>query len=122
MTVNPITDQEREDLKRTIYEKMNPRRRKFVDRIGYEKWDPFQEPKDPIEMRKDPTSKRTTKQLIRMFLQAQPIHNTSTGYNAGALDAALGLVNKDERMRGIYEFCLWYDALLKKEGRTIDDE
>ena len=30
---------EQEGLKREIYERMNPRRRKFVDRIGYENWD-----------------------------------------------------------------------------------
>ena len=34
-TPQQLTD-EQEDLKREIYERMNPRRRKFVDRIGYD--------------------------------------------------------------------------------------
>ena len=36
--------EEQEQLKREIYERMNPRRRKFIDRIGYDEWDPFQKP------------------------------------------------------------------------------
>ena len=39
-------NEEQEQLKREIYERMNPRRRKFVDRIGYDNWDPFQKPND----------------------------------------------------------------------------
>ena len=57
-------DEERQ--KREIYEKMNPRRRKFVDRIGYDNWDPFQKPNDPLDLRMD-VSKRTTQQLVREF-------------------------------------------------------
>lgn len=47
---------------------MNPRRRKFVDRIGYENWDPFQKPNDPLDLRMD-VSKRTTQQLVNEFLR-----------------------------------------------------
>ena len=56
--------EEQEQLKREIYERMNPRRRKFIDRIGYDEWDPFQKPNDPMDIRVDP-SKRTTQQLFR---------------------------------------------------------
>ena len=43
--------EEQEQLKREIYERMNPRRRKFIDRIGYDEWDPFQKPNDPMDIR-----------------------------------------------------------------------
>ena len=56
-------NEEQEQLKREIYERMNPRRRKFVDRIGYDNWDPFQKPNDPLDVRLDVT-KRTTQQLV----------------------------------------------------------
>lgn len=59
--------EEQEQLKREIYERMNPRRRKFIDRIGYDEWDPFQKPNDPMDIRVDP-SKRTTQQLFRGFM------------------------------------------------------
>ena len=47
--------EEQEQLKREIYERMNPRRRKFIDRIGYDEWDPFQKPNDPMDIRVDPS-------------------------------------------------------------------
>lgn len=111
--------EEQELLKREIYEKMNPRRRKFVDRIGYATWDPFQKPNDPLDIRQDAT-KRTTQQLVREFLQlAAHKGQYSNDYGRGALECALGVVNRDEKYIGIMDFCLWYHDLLKKEGHTL---
>jgi len=109
----PLTPAE-EEQKRVIYEKMSPRRRKFIDRIGYEKWDPFQKPNDPMEMRMD-ISKRTTQQLVREFLQNHK-GEYSNDYGRGALETAVGLVNRDEKCRGIFDFCVWYYNLLLEEG------
>lgn len=107
---------EQEVLKREIYDRMNPRRRKFVDRIGYEQWDPFQKPNDPLDIRLDVT-KRTTQQLIREFLQqAAQKGQYSNDYGRGALECALGVVNRDEKYLGIFDFCRWYIELLQKEG------
>lgn len=107
---------DQEEQKRQIYERMNPRRRKFVDRIGYANWDPFQKPNDPLDVRMDVT-KRTTQQLVREFLQqaAQKGHY-SNEYARGALECALGVVNRDEKYLGTLDFCLWYRDLLRKEG------
>lgn len=105
-----------EVMKRDIYEKMNPRRRKFVDRIGYDAWDPFQKPNDPLDIRVDVTQ-RTTQQLVREFLQlAAKKGPYSNDYGRGALECALGVINKDDKYLGIFDFCLWYHDLLKKEG------
>jgi hypothetical protein len=100
--------------KRAIYETMSPRGRRFVDRLGFEAWDPFQEPKDPLDIRTDVT-RRTTQQLVRNFLQSKR-GTVDNAFSQGVLDCALGLVNKDEKFRGIFEFCLWYHELLRKEG------
>ncbi len=94
---------EEEASKRQMYESLKPRGRKWVDRIGYDKWDPFQKPNDPLDIRQDVT-KRTTQQLVREFLQAK---------------AALGIVNHDETMLGTFDFCLWYADLLKREGHMV---
>jgi len=108
---------EQEEQKRFMYEKISPRRKKFIDKIGYEKWDPFQKPNDPIDIRKDGTN-RTTHQLVREFFWGRPKEDyNSNEFNRGALDFALGVVNKEERFRGMYEFCKWYIEVLKKEGR-----
>jgi hypothetical protein len=108
---------EQEALKRDIYERMAPRRRKFIDRIGYAHWDPFQKPNDPMDIRLDLT-KRTTQQLVREFLQQAGDQEERLGneYRRGALECALGVVNRDEKYLGIFDFCLWYHTLLKKEG------
>lgn len=108
-------DAEYEALKREMYEKLPPRRRVFIDRIGYDAWDPFQKPNDPMDIRLDVT-KRTTQQLVRKFLQYTEEKDVGNDYRRGALECALGLVNRDEKYLGILDFCLWYAALLKEEG------
>jgi hypothetical protein len=112
-------DAEQEALKRAVYEKMSPGRRKFIDRIGYENWDPFQKPKDPLDMRLDAT-RRTTARLVREFLQQAEEKDGRIGdneYRRGVLECALGIVNRDEKYLGVFDFCVWYHALLKEEGQ-----
>lgn len=104
-----------EEQKRFIYEKMNPRRRKYIDRIGYANWDPFQKPNDPLDIRQDVT-KRTTQQLVREFMRQSGVQDQTSEYGKGALECAVGIVNRDEKYRGIFEFSIWYAKLLAKEG------
>ncbi len=115
-----LLTEEQEAEKRFIYEKMAPRRRKFIDRIGYDKWDPFQKPNDPLDLRQDVT-KRTTQQLVREFLQACPPAQYSNEYGKGVLECALGIINRDEKYQGIFAFCVWYHDLLEKEGFRNDE-
>ncbi len=105
---------EEEEQKKAIYERMSPRRRRFVDRIGFAMWDPFQLPKDPLDIRTDVTQ-RTTQELVRAFLQENKDGNFGNDYSKGVLECALGIVNKDEKFKGVFEFCLWYDKLLERE-------
>jgi hypothetical protein len=108
---------DRETLKRELYENIPPGRRKFIDRIGYDHWDPFQKPNDPVELRTD-VSQRTTRELVREFLQSLPPDRApSSLYSRGALECALGIVNRDDKCLGMVDFALWYHDLLKKEGR-----
>ena len=102
-------------LKREIYENMTPRRRKFVDRLGYDVWDPFQKPKDPLYFRTD-RSQRTAQQLLNEFSRASGAAARDDAYRKGAAQCALGIINKDEKYQGIFDFCLWYHELLKEEG------
>ena len=69
---------------------MNPRRRKFIDRIGYDEWGPFQKPNDPMDIRVDP-SKRTTQQLFRGFMHSLGERTEGNDFNKGALDWRSGL-------------------------------
>jgi len=86
-----------------------------MNKIGYDKWDPIQTPKDPIDIRSD-NSKRTTKQLIREFLWQTSHDEYTNSFAQGAFEMSLGIINKEEKIRGMYEFALWYHELMKKEG------
>jgi hypothetical protein len=110
------TDQKIDELKRAIYDRLSPRRKKFIERIGFDKWDPFQKPKDPIEWRTDVTN-RTAQQLASKFLQEGTEQEPSSAYSRGVTEFCVGLVNNDERVRGVYEFCVWYEKLLEREGK-----
>ena len=116
---------EEENLKRALYERIPPRRRKFIDRMGYENWDPFPEPNEPMEMRTDIT-KRTAQQLVQDFMKSKKceaqLNNESAPSEAfiqGAMEAAIGVVNKQDKFLGTYEFAAWYHELLKKEGHLL---
>ena len=104
-----------EDRKRAIFDAMSPRRQKQILKRGYESWDPFIEPKDPIDLRRDKT-RRTTQMLIREFLQSRPEHYDNNAYARGAFELCLGIINKDDRSRGMYDFACWYKELLRREG------
>ena len=69
-----------------------------------------------MEVRKD-ISKRTTQELIREFFQSRPKDETqSNAYRQAALELALGIINKDEKFLGYFDFAIWYYNLLEKEG------
>ncbi len=106
--------EEEERQKRAVFEQMSPKRRAHIEKKGYEKWDPFLAPKDPIDIRKDQTN-RTTQQLVREFLQQRPGDAPSHAYSRGVLELALGLVNNEERFLGMFEFSAWYQKLLERE-------
>ncbi|MBC8392362.1 MAG: hypothetical protein H8E17_07340 [Deltaproteobacteria bacterium] len=106
---------EEEKRKKAIFDSMSPRRQKHILKKGYDRWDPFQEPKDPIDIRKDKT-KRTSHMLIREFLQNRKMEDYSNAYGRGVVEICMGIINEDDRFWGMYEFACWYRDLLEKEG------
>ena len=104
-----------EERKKAIFDNMSPRRQKHILKKGYEEWDPFEEPKDPIDIRKDRTN-RTSQMLVREFLQSVTSEEYSNSYGRGVLDMCMGIINDDDKYIGMFEFATWYRALLKREG------
>ena len=103
------------ERKKFIFDSMSPRRQKHIlEKEGYDAWDPFIEPKDPIDMRAD-KSKRTAIDLAREFLATWPQQAYSNAFGQGVWEICLGIVNDDDKYKGMYEFSRWYQDLLKKE-------
>lgn len=113
--MSEMSSRESDDRKKAVFDAMSPRRQKHILKKGYDKWDPFQEPKDPIDIRRDKT-KRTTQMLVREFLQSRSSEGYTNAYGRGVLEMALGIVNDDDRFIGMYEFARWHQELLKREG------
>lgn len=115
-----MRDKEKEALKkRAVFDSMSPRRQKHILKKGYDKWDPFEAPKDPIDIRKDKT-RRTSQMLTREFLQTRSGENYSNEYGRAVLEMCIGIVNNEDRFRAMYDFSIWYRELLMREG--CDDE
>lgn len=107
--------EEIEEKKKAIFDNMGKRGQKNILKKGYEDWNPFQEPKDPIDIRKDKT-KRTSQELIREFLSDIDHDEYSNSFAQGAFEMCLGIINEEEKIKGMYEFALFYSDILKKEG------
>ena len=105
---------EEEKLKRELFEKINPRRRKFIERIGYENWDPFPEPNEPNDIRTD-ISKRTVQQLIqdpqaRPRLPEQTISVIGLTSSHGVEILRIGFLSAHDRPPFFYSISHIYDA------------
>ncbi len=112
-----LTNDQKERLKKAIFDGMSNRRQKHILKKGYAKWDPFEEPKDPLDIRMD-RSRRTMSDLIREFLQNWDTSDHGHDYRKGALEICLGIINEDERYLGMFDFSCWYRDLLSKERES----
>ena len=110
-----FSSEEKEKRKKSIFDSMGKRGQKRILREGYEGWSPFADPKDPIDIREDVT-KRTAQELVREFLHGHRDETHSAIFGEGVLEIALGLMNDNDKSRGMYEYSVWYSALLEKEG------
>jgi hypothetical protein len=112
MTTSPPNDEER---KRAIFEGMSERARARILKTGYDKWDPFVQPRDPIDLRVD-RSKHTVAMLVRAFLSSGSGGQYDKAYTQGVWEICVGLINESERYRGMYEFSNWYRDFLARVG------
>ena len=119
--MSEFSKEEIEERKKAVFDSMSKRGQKRILKTGYDKWDPFQAPKDPIDIRKDKT-KRTSQTLVREFLQSRSFDDISNNYSRGVLDICIGIINNDERYIAMLEFANWYNELLRREGLAEDQD
>lgn len=106
-----------EQRKKMIFDAMGARNQKHILKKGYDKWNPFEDPKDPVDMRMDRT-KRTSRMLFQDFLKTADVDFEAHGsdYRKGAFEICLGIINEDEKFLGMYDFACWYQEELKKKN------
>lgn len=104
-----------EERKKAIFDGMSPRNKKKILDKGYDRWDPFSLPNDPIDIRVD-QGRRTAWDLARKFLQTRPQEGYSNDYGQGVWEICTGIISGKDRYRAMYEFSCWYQRLLK-DGR-----
>ncbi|MFH2011945.1 MAG: hypothetical protein ABIJ37_04455 [Pseudomonadota bacterium] len=103
---------EQEGRKKAIFDGMSARNRKKILDKGYDSWDPFVEPNDPIDIRVD-QGKHTAWELAKNFLQTRSHEEYSNDYGQGVFEICAGIVSSKERYRAMYEFSCWYQSFLK---------
>jgi|SRR4030042_1807153 hypothetical protein len=103
---------EQEERKKAIFDGMSARSKKKILDKGYDNWDPFSLPKDPIDIRVD-QGRRTAWELAKNFLQTRSHEGYSNDYGQGVREICTGIISGKDRYRAMYEFSCWYQRLLK---------
>lgn len=108
-----MTDDSREYeiRKKAIFDGMSKRGQERVLKMGYDNWEPFQEPKDPRERIFGSASQKAMA-LVQEFYQARGMSNESVSLHKELFDLCRGLIMEETRARALFEFSLW----LKERG------
>jgi hypothetical protein len=93
--------------KKAIFDGMSKRGQERILRMGYDKWDPFQEPKDPRD-RLFSSVALNVNALLRDFYQAYPHLGQSETTQKDLFDLCSSLLRGESHARLILEFCCWY--------------
>jgi len=108
-------ESDREKKKREVFESMSPKRQQKILKKGYEKWDPFLEPKEPPFYRREGREgSLDSGEMLRRFLQDKRMKQgegkpLSLDYIEGAREISQGLIrDRREQARGTLDFCLWF--------------
>jgi hypothetical protein len=111
---------EAEERKKAIFDSMSPKVQKHILKKGYDLWDPFMEPNDPIELRKEKQN-LTAREITRSFLGACDFSEYSNAFGQGAWEICKGLIDEDDRYKGMYAFCVWYQKEMAKTEKNKDN-
>ncbi|MEW6615168.1 MAG: hypothetical protein AB1401_06875 [Thermodesulfobacteriota bacterium] len=103
---------EQEERKKAVFDGMSARNKKKILARGYGRWDPFLDPKDPIDMRVS-QGRHAAWELAKNFLQTCSHEDYSNEYGQGVWEICTGIISGKDRYRAMYEFSCWYQRLLK---------
>lgn len=106
---------EEEKRKRELFEAMSPKSQRRILKKGYDQWDPFMMPKEPLayklkqEARGEKVSLDSGHDLYERFFAERRISHYSAEYVKGVLEMAEGVFRGQDRYQGMYDFSRWYE-------------
>ncbi len=104
-------DKARESEKKAIFDGMSSRRReKLLKRMSYEDWNPFEKPKEPLDMRNQKVE-QVASFICKRFLAETDAGDCSPQYLQGVTEMCKGLIKEEEKFKAMYDFCSWYDRV-----------
>ncbi len=113
---------EEEKKKRELFEGMSPKTQQRILKRGYDNWDPFMLPKEPLayklkqEARGERVRLDSGHELYERFFAERRIVDYSAEYVKGVLEISQGLYRDVDRYRGMYDFSCWYEAWQKRQA------
>jgi hypothetical protein len=112
---------EEEKKKKAIFDAMSPRGQKHILKKGYDEWDPFMKPKEPLayklrqEAKGEKTSLESGHELYERFFAERKITDYSAEYVKGVLEISQGLFRELDSYRGMYDFSRWYEKWKERQ-------
>ena len=108
-------ENEYEMRKKAIFNTMSKRGQERILRIGYENWNPFQEPKDPRERIFSSVSLKAG-MLVKEFLETHQAAQESPALFKECFELCRGLLLGEGRAQLILEFCTWYQQRINRDS------
>ena len=112
-----VESEERELRKKAIFDGMSKRGQERVLKIGYENWDPFEEPKDPRQRIFGSTS-ISAAGLVQEYYRSAGAMEESVAVNRELFELCLGLLQGDSRAKAIVDFCAWLHKKTRQEDAS----
>ncbi len=112
---------EEEKKKRAIFDGMTPKGQERILKKGYDDWDPFMKPKEPLayKLRQEAKGENVTldsgHELYERFFAERKITDYSAEYVKGVLEIAQGIYREQDSYLGMYDFSCWYEQWRTKE-------
>ncbi len=98
---------DREYRKKAIFDGMSKRGQERILKIGYDNWDPFEEPKDPRERIFSSASQRATA-FIQEYYKSVGDKEESVSLHRELFELCRGMLQGETRAQVIMDFCVWF--------------
>ncbi len=98
--------EEYERRKRAVFESMSKKGQERILKLGYENWDPFQEPKDPRE-RIFSNASMQANAWLRDFYASGDLNAESVAVHKELFELGTGLIKGESRAKALFRFCAW---------------